>query len=239
MKAIALLCIFLLFSPCHAVANYPENTGEYINDFDNVLPADVEAELSSRLHDIEYYSGVEIVVVTISDKERYGGSSATWESFATGLFNAWGIGNLPENNGVMLLISSGDRKIRIELGAGYPARYDSIMKNIIEEVISPNLKEGDYETAVVLGVEEIIDTVTVPVSSLYWYRWHILAGVGALLSTLIALYAQKHQKKGFFWVFLSLAGFIVLGLLGDLKNGRRGDGFGGGSSGGGGASGDF
>jgi hypothetical protein len=41
------------------------------------------------------------------------------ESFATNLFNAWGIGDAERNDGVLLLVARDDRLVRIELGAGY------------------------------------------------------------------------------------------------------------------------
>ena len=40
------------------------------------------------------------------------------EAFATALFNTYGIGNMPKNNGVLLLVAVRDRKARIELGSG-------------------------------------------------------------------------------------------------------------------------
>lgn len=231
------LGIILLFISNLALASLPEARDEYINDYANLIQNGYERELREKLKDTEYYSGVEITVVTIESFSKYGSKFSSWESFATALFNKWGVGNLPENNGVMLLVAREGRKIRIELGAGYPKRFDSIMKSIIEETIYPQFKRDNYTTGITQGVDEIVNAVTRPVSFFEWYKWHILAGIGVLISTLIALSIDKKKNPGWFWLLLALAGFLVLGIIRSLKEGEASDGFGGGSSDGGGASG--
>ncbi|MEH6670687.1 TPM domain-containing protein [Halopseudomonas sp.] len=231
------LGIILLFVSNIALASLPEARDEYINDFANLIQDGYEPELRNKLKDTEYYSGVEITVVTIESFSTYKPEFTSWESFATALFNKWGVGNLPENDGVMLLIAREGRKVRIEIGSGYASRYDSIMKGIIDETIYPQLERDHYNTGIIQGVDEIISSVTRPVSFFEWYKWHILAGIGALISTLIALSLDKKKDSGWFWILLALAGFLVLGIFSHLKGGKASDGFGGGGSDGGGASG--
>jgi uncharacterized protein len=38
--------------------------------------------------------------------------------FATRLFNSWGLGDRRKNNGVLLLVSTGDRRVEVEIGRG-------------------------------------------------------------------------------------------------------------------------
>lgn len=233
----ALIVVFALLYSVAGWCAYPQADDEYVNDFAAVMEPELESELRSKLKDVEYYSGVEIVLVTIDSWPDYQTGHNSWEGFATGLFNDWRIGNLPKNDGVLIMLAVDDRKIRIELGAGYPGRYDRVMKRIIDDVMVPALKQNAYSDVIELGAYAVIDAVTVPVSFFQWYRYHILAGFLAIMSTLIALYAERNGKHGLFWVFLSLGGFIVLGMLRDLREGNGSDGFGGGSSSGGGASG--
>lgn len=231
------LGIILLFVSNLALASLPEARDEYINDYAGLIQNSYESELREKLKDTEYYSGVEITVVTVESFSKYRNEFSTWEKFATALFNKWGVGNLPENDGVLLLIAREGRKIRIELGSGYPKRFNSIMKSIIDDTIYPQLKRDNYTSGITQGVDEIINAVTRPVSFFEWYKWHILAGIGALISTLIALSLDKKKNPGWFWILLALAGFLVLGIIRHLKDGEASDGFGGGSSDGGGASG--
>ena len=60
---------------------------------------------------------IPIVVVTIPSLAKYDASNI--ESYARGLFHNWGIGSQAHNYGVLLLVSVGDRKARIELGAAW------------------------------------------------------------------------------------------------------------------------
>ncbi|MES9851980.1 MAG: TPM domain-containing protein [Candidatus Thiodiazotropha sp. L084R] len=227
-----LLGIILLFFSNITLASLPEARDVYINDFANLIQNGYESALRKKLKDTEYYSGVEITVVTIESFSKYSQKFSSWESFATALFNKWGVGNLPENDGIMLLVARDGRKIRIELGAGYPMRFNSIMKGIIDETIYPQLKRNKYTTGITKGVDQIINSVTDPVSFFEWYKWYILAGIGALISTLIALLIDNKKNPGWFWVLLALAGFLVLGILRNLVQGEASDGFGGGASGG-------
>ena len=238
MKMLKKLLITLMLVPFLLVADYPQANNEYINDFANVIDDTAEKELYQVLYDIEYSSGVEISVATIESFKAYN-TDATWEAFSTGLFNHWGVGNTAENDGVLLLISKDDRKIRIELGAGYPEHYDGVVKMIIDNSIAPLLKAGDYTQGVRIGINEIINITTTPVSTLTWYKSYIPWALLALFSVIVALLIDKDEHPAWYWSLLAVAGIIILIILKFMSSGNRSDGFGGGSSSGGGASGSF
>src|SRR5690606_24112499 len=61
------------------------------------------------------------------------------------------------NNGVMLLVSLGDRKVTIQTGYGVEgALPDAIAKRIIENEIKPAFKAGDYYAGLERGTDAII-----------------------------------------------------------------------------------
>ena len=233
------ITIYLLLFVSITYADYPDPRDEYVNDFAGLVSDSLKKELRKRLYDVEYYSGVEISLVTITDYAQYQTKANSWEEFSTGLFNKWGIGNLPENNGVLFLISSGDRKVRIELGAGYPFHYDTIVQKIIDSDIVPYLSNDEYESGIRSGIDSIIDATTVEVSLLQWYKWYIVGAVLILISLGFAEYARRKDKKGVFWMLLGFAGIVLVALIKSVKEGERSEGFGGGSSRGGGGSGSF
>ncbi len=136
-------------------------------------------------------------------------------------------------------MSTQDRKIRIELGAGYGIQYNNIMKNIIDEVMVPFLKRGDYTEGIQLGVEKVINQVTIEVTFFEWYKYYIYAGVAALISLLIAISIDKKENAPLFWVLLAIVGFLILYIIRGIISGEASFGHGGGSSSGGGASGSF
>lgn len=199
--------MLIIFSP-FTRAGYPEARDNYINDFAFVIDNYEQTELQKKLHDFENHSGVEIVVVTIHGFRDYRTSASTWEQFATGLFNKWDIGNRSKNDGVMILVSKADRKIRIELGSDYPRHYDAMMKKIIDDTMVPELKNDNYTIGIVRGTEAVIDATTVKISFFEYYKWVILAGLGALMSTFVALYAKSKGKVSYFIFFFGLVGFL-------------------------------
>ncbi|MEI8054190.1 MAG: TPM domain-containing protein, partial [Bacteroidota bacterium] len=72
----------------------------------------------------------------------------------------WAIGGANYNNGVVFLISIGDRKINISTGYGVEgALPDITAKHIIEDVVKPNFKGNDYYRGIDEGTDAIIKAV--------------------------------------------------------------------------------
>jgi uncharacterized protein len=117
-------------------------------------------ELESDLH-------IPMVVVTIDSMKQYTSEEITFEQFAGTLYNQWGIGYLekegkPWNKGVLLLVSKGDRKVRIELGGGYGHTMDPECKKIMDDEIIPYFKVGRYADGIrfsVLALDEMVRKV--------------------------------------------------------------------------------
>lgn len=122
----------------------------YVNDFAHVLSAGTVQSLESDLVAFNTSTTNEIAVVTVPNM---GGDYI--EHYAEQLFKEWGIGTKSKDNGVLLLLSVEERKIRIEVGYGLEgALPDSVAASIINEM-SPKLKAGDYNGAVTAAVASI------------------------------------------------------------------------------------
>ncbi|MCK5661838.1 MAG: TPM domain-containing protein [Thiotrichaceae bacterium] len=239
MNRILLLAIYLIVVPFSCFASYPKAHNEYVNDYADVIDFELVKELRETLKNVEYYSGVEITVLTIENYSVYKTGDYSWEAFTTALFNHWGVGNQDQNNGVLFLISTGDQRIRIELGAGYPDHYDTIMQSILDNDIVPLLKNNNFPEGIARGVEKIVAATTVKISFFEWYKWYILGGIMTIIVLIIAFIIDKKNNLGIFWGLISVAGLLTIWIFKGLANGNRSDGFGGGHSDGGGASGDF
>lgn len=228
--------ILLLLSNL-TLALLPDAKDSYINDFANLMSAEDEVQLREVLETLKYRSGQEVTVVTITSFSKYESQYATWESFATSLFNDWGVGRLPDNNGIMLLVARDGNKIRIELGTGYPDRYDGIMQIVIDSVIYPSFVKGNYSKGILVGTKKIVDATSHPPTWVEIYRWYISFGFAAVVSTLIALSIRNNKSVSWFWVSLALLGFLILAVFSVARYIENSDAFGGGDSDGGGASG--
>lgn len=233
---------------------YPNPDAGYVTDLANLLTDEEEEQLEKLLFAREKETGVEIAVVTINSiKDFPGTSNRTIEEFATALFDAYGIGNMPKNDGVLLLVARMDRKARIELGAGYGHRRDSDASRIMNKKIIPSFKKNLYGQGIIKGTEslahEFAYVFPIPV-------WALIVALGIIAYALILIVISlfRNGKRGWGWIctgllivtFLGLSWFIIRlftailaalrGILAALPEsdgyGDSGGGFFGGGSGG-------
>ncbi len=98
---------------------------------------------------------VPLIVCTITSMADHGASGWTIERYAMNVFDEWGIGSKSYDYGILLLVSKGDRKARIELGAGWTRERDSAAANIMSMDIVPAFKRGDYSGGILKGVQQL------------------------------------------------------------------------------------
>lgn len=231
---------------------YPVPSGGYVTDAAGIVTEEDKKYLNVMIYQTEKKSGFEMAVVTIGSIRDYPGGGNTIEEFATGLFNKYGIGNLPENKGVLLLVAKEDRKARIELGAGYGRSRDGDAAEIMDRVIIPRFKKNEFSR----GIREGAKAIALEFGRVRWTFPKSLVIIPIIIVALIAVAVSlfRNGKKGWGWVVVG-AIFILLivlfkiiaGILRGIGEASRhgggaggfGGGFGGGFSGGGGATGSW
>ncbi|WP_417262417.1 TPM domain-containing protein [Celeribacter sp.] len=159
MRVIRLLLLLILMPFSVVAQDYPEYREIYVNDFADILSNEVADDIHDRLMELREETGIEFTVVTIYEMRRYGHTGAI-EPFATGLFNEWGVGNAERNDGVMMLVSLWDRKVRLEVGSGYGTRMNNPMQKVIDDDILPYFRDDAYEEGISNGVNHTILAVT-------------------------------------------------------------------------------
>lgn len=95
-----------------AVVNPRQAHGGWVTDQAELLSSDAEAQLNALLSQLESVNGAEVAVVTVPDVAP----SPSPKAFTTELFNAWGIGKEGQDNGVLVMVSRGDRPVPILRG---------------------------------------------------------------------------------------------------------------------------
>jgi uncharacterized protein len=238
-------------------APFPSPDSGYVTDLAGVLSSEQEQRIEEQLNATEERSGGEIIVVIVNSIADYPGTpNRTIEEFARGLFDAYKIGNMPRNDGVLLLVAVRDRKARIELGAGYGRVRDADASRIMDRTIVPFFRKGRYADGVAAGVTALtreFGGAPSRWSRVTLFRWASPAIIVALALAAVSLF--RHGKRGWGWVCLGLIVVVVLALVWlsrramgvltdpDTPGGHRGfgdiGGFGGGFSGGGGATGSW
>ncbi len=147
-------------SPLSAQSGYPPRVDPYVNDFASLLTAEHTASLRSLFSELKSDNGVEIVVVTIDSIHDYATGDASIESFATNLFNTWGIGTAQKNDGVLILVAWKDREVRIEAGAGYGDSLNADMQTIIDGQMIPAFRNENYSQGIYDGARAVSRRLT-------------------------------------------------------------------------------
>jgi uncharacterized protein len=111
-----------------------------VNDFAQLLNQSESETLEQKLIEYEKKTSTQIAIVTIESLEE-----EEIADYATQLGHEWGIGQKDKGNGVVLLVSKGDRKMFIATGYGTETILtDAVCKRIIEQDLIPNFKQGNY-----------------------------------------------------------------------------------------------
>jgi uncharacterized protein len=161
-KHIGILCILLLVSlPFRALAevwtadNLPmvhlQDARRYVCNPDGVLSEATVDSMDAVLGHLEKTRGVQSVVVVV--KEVADGDCYT---FGMNLGRKYGIGSKKQQSGLIVVLSTEDRKYYILTGFGLEGSLpDAICKRIENRVMVPLLKEGDWDGAMLQGVKAI------------------------------------------------------------------------------------
>ena len=149
-KLFLILSIILNFLYADIKENFPKLEGRVIDQV-NILSSNVKEDLNKILKEEEDKTSNQIVVVILKSLNGY-----SIEDYSLELGRFWGIGQKDKNNGVLIVVSMEDRKIRIEVGYGLEgALTDKISHEIIEYTIKPNFKAKQYELGILKAVNEI------------------------------------------------------------------------------------
>src|SRR5262245_43430461 len=158
--SLAVLLTALIGFAAQAQTGYPKAKDLYVNDFAKLLTANDRGAIRTALVKLRDDTGVHAVVATIQTVHGYGTGDQTFESFATNLFNKWGIGDRQRNDGVLILVAVKDRKVRIELGSGYGSGYNAQMQGVIDQQMLPHFKEKNYSLGILEGTDSVVQILS-------------------------------------------------------------------------------
>jgi len=128
-----------------------------IMDKADVINSSDERDLNQKLTNLSNETGIQVAVLTIPSLE-----GEALESYSMKVVEDWKLGQKGVDNGVLLLVSIGDRELRIETGYGVEGDLtDTKCGLIIRNVITPYFKDGDYSKGIVQGVTAIVENVAV------------------------------------------------------------------------------
>lgn len=131
---------------------FPEPLG-VVSDFENVFSIEEVKELKKLISVFNEITSNQIAVVSIDSIGHY----TDFDKYSLDLSNEWGVGLSERDNGLTIVFSEKLRKIRISSGTGTEKILtDEFLKGVIEQVIIPEIKKGNYYLGVRQGLLEIM-----------------------------------------------------------------------------------
>jgi uncharacterized protein len=138
----------------HAEVAVPPLSGRVVDQTGTLSGGDVSA-LTQTLQSLETRKGSQVAVLIVPTT-----APETIEQYSLRVAEAWKIGRKKIDDGALLVVAKNDRKLRIEVGYGLEgALNDATAKRIIDEVITPRFRNGDFSGGISAGVERIAGVI--------------------------------------------------------------------------------
>lgn len=148
------LCLTRIAAVAQGEVNLPELKSP-VTDLTSTLTTAQRVSLDSFLTQYSRLNGSQVAVVILP-----GTGEETIEQYSIRLAEKWKIGREGTDDGVILVIAKDDRKIRIEVGYGLEGAIpDAYAKRIIETIILPEFRSGDFYHGITAGVNAITSLI--------------------------------------------------------------------------------
>lgn len=246
MKVLFSLALLLMASAsvAQAPSAIPALTSPVV-DSANVIRGDVKARLERVLREVNDRGVAQIQVLTVPSLH-----DEAIESYSLRVVDQWLLGDKKKDNGVLVLVSVGDRRSRIEIGQGLEGAIpDVITKQIQSQTMRPLFRAGDFGGAIEAGVSELIRLADAEYGGQELVQVPKRPDVGSwvplfqLLLVLFILFVgvsgRRRRGRGAFWGGMA-GGWGAGSSWGSGSSwGGGGSGWGGGSGGWGGGGGGF
>jgi uncharacterized protein len=228
-----------------------------VTDLTATLDAQQIRTIESSLAEFEAKKGAQLAVLIVPTTQP-----ETIEQFGIRVVDAWKLGRKNVDDGALLLVAKDDRALRIEVGYGLEGVLnDATANRIIDEIIVPRFKQGDFYTGISSGLAAMMQIVNGEplhpptqrstssgknnIESLMFVAFVLVVAVGGMLRALLGRFPAALLMGGAAGVlaWLIVAPLLIVLLVGLMAfvfvllgggRGFGGGGFGGGSYGGGG-----
>jgi len=123
-----------------------------VTDQTGTLTSDQVSRLEQTLQAFESRKGTQIAVLIVPTTEP-----ETIEQYSLRVVEQWKLGRKKVDDGALLIVAKNDRTLRIEVGYGLEgALNDAISNRIINEIIVPRFREGDFSGGITAGIDQMI-----------------------------------------------------------------------------------
>lgn len=153
-KTLALIALLLSASLSVAEVAVPPLQSR-VTDLAGTLSASEVVQLEQKLAAFEAKKGSQIAVLIVLTTQP-----ETIEQYSIRVVDAWKLGRKRIDDGVLLIIAKQDRTVRIEVGYGLEGVLpDAVAKRIVDEIIVPEFKQGNFAGGIDAGVERMMAVI--------------------------------------------------------------------------------
>ncbi len=150
---LSMAAVLALALPVFAL-DVPYLSGRVVDDA-HLLDATSAQNLEATLKAYEAKTGVQLAVLTVPSL-----NGEPLEDFSIKVARTWALGHKGKDDGVLMLVSRDDHKLRIEVGLGLQGTLtDAKAGRIIRDQMVPRFRGGDYPGGIKAGVDAVIGTL--------------------------------------------------------------------------------
>jgi len=250
------VCAMLLFVACnlHAELVAVPALKAHVTDLTQTLSPEEQSQLDAKLMAFEQQKGSQIAVLIVPTTQP-----EAIEQYSIRVVDVWKLGRKKVDDGVLILVAKNDRKMRIEVGYGLEGAIPDLnAKRVIDEIMKPKFKQGDFFGGMNAAADAIIGMVSgealpVPTNASYSDNNSSPAPIAIIFFAIVIGAILRLMLGGFRAGLVTggITGLLMWGVTGALAVGvisgfgifiatligitnftSSGGGFGGGSSGG-------
>ena len=211
----------------HAEVAVPPLT-QRVTDLTGTLDAQQARTLESQLAAFEKTKGAQLGVLIVPTTQP-----ETIEQYSIRVVDDWRLGRKGVDDGALLLIAKDDRALRIEVGYGLEGVLpDAVANRIIDEIIVPQFKRGDFYAGIASGLSammRIVNGEPLPpptrrptssgknnIESLIFIAFVLVVAVGSMLRALLGRFPAALLMGGAVGVlaWLTIAPVLIALLVG-------------------------
>jgi len=132
----------------------PALSGRVVDQTGTLSAGDIDT-LTQKLEDLEKRKGSQIAVLIVPTTQP-----EAIEQFSIRVAEAWKIGRKKIDDGAILVVAKNDHHLRIEVGYGLEGALTDInSRRIIDEVITPKFREGDFAGGISAGIDRMLRVI--------------------------------------------------------------------------------
>ena len=147
---VVLLVLGVGHTPAQDLLPLPALTARVMDSTGTLTAAQI-ATLNTSLQALETAKGSQLVVLMVPTT-----APEDIATYANRVANGWKIGRRDVGDGVLLIVAKNDRKLRIEVAKTLEGAIpDLAARRIIDNAITPRLKQGDFAVGIEAGVDQI------------------------------------------------------------------------------------